>query len=53
VREALGDEFLILPDAMAPYEVKLDKPAKDSLTGKLGASFRISPGEGRILVTSE
>jgi hypothetical protein len=42
-----------LPGATAPYEVKLDKPANDSLTGRFGTSFRISPGEGRILVTSE
>lgn len=42
-----------LPGATAPYEVKLDKPAKDSLTGKLGTSFGVLPGEGRILVTSE
>ena len=42
-----------LPGAAAPYEVGLDKPAKDSLTGKFGTSFTVPPGEGRILVTGE
>jgi hypothetical protein len=41
------------PGNAAPYEVKLDKPAKDSMTGKFGTSFAVPPGEGRILVTSE
>jgi len=42
-----------LPGAEAHHEVKLDKPAKDSLTGKFGTSFVVPPGEGRILVMSE
>ena len=42
-----------LPGAAGPYEVKLGKPAKDSLTGTFGTSFHISPGEGRILLISE
>lgn len=42
-----------LPGAAAAYEVKLDKPTKDSLTGKFGASFDILPGEGRILVVNQ
>ena len=42
-----------LPGAAAPYEIKLDKPAKDSLTGKLGTSFTIPPGNGRILLMIE
>jgi hypothetical protein len=42
-----------LPGAAAPYEVKLNKPAKDSLTSEFGTSFTVPPGEGRILVTGE
>jgi len=42
-----------LPVAAAPYEVKLDKPAKDSLTGDTGTSFTIPPGDGRILILGE
>jgi hypothetical protein len=42
-----------LPGAAAAYEVKLDKPAKDSLTGKFGASFDVLPGEGRILIINK
>ena len=42
-----------LPGAAAPYEVKLDKPAKDSLTGDTGTSFTIPPGDGRILMFGE
>jgi len=42
-----------LPGAAAPYEIKLDKPAKDSLTGELDTSFTVPPGNGRILVTVE
>ena len=42
-----------LPGAAAAYEVKLDKPAKDSLTGKFGASFDVLPGEGRILIVNK
>ena len=39
-----------LPGAAAPYEIKLDKSAKDSLTGKIGTSFTVPPGSGCILV---
>jgi hypothetical protein len=42
-----------LPGAAGPYEVKLDKPAKDSLTGGSSASFTIPPGDGRILLTTD
>lgn len=42
-----------LPGARAPYEVKFDKPAKDTLTGKFGTTFAVPAGEGRILVTGE
>jgi hypothetical protein len=34
----------------SPYEVKLDKAAKDSLTGESGTSFTIPSGDGRILI---
>jgi hypothetical protein len=40
-----------LPGATGPYEVKLEKPAKDSLTGESATSFTIPPGDGRILLT--
>jgi len=39
-----------LPGAAGPYEVRLDEPAKDSLTGEEGTTFTIPPGDGRILV---
>jgi len=42
-----------LPGAAGPYEVKLDKPARDSLTGENGTSFKIPPGDGRILLTTD
>ncbi len=42
-----------LPGASGPYEVKLDKPARDSLTGESGTSFTIPPGDGRILLTTD
>lgn len=39
-----------LPGAEAPYQVTLERPARDSLTGERGTSFTIPPGDGRILV---
>ena len=39
-----------LPDATEPYEVSVDKPAKDSFTGEAGTTFTLPPGDGRILV---
>jgi hypothetical protein len=39
-----------LPGAAAPYEIKLDESAKDSLTGKIGTSFTVRPCSGCILV---
>ncbi len=42
--------FVNLPGAAEPYEVKLDKPTKDSLTGASAATFTIPPGDGRILM---
>jgi hypothetical protein len=42
-----------LPGAAEPCEIKLDKPAKDSLTGEATASFTIPPGDGRILISGE
>jgi hypothetical protein len=39
-----------LPGAALPYEIDLDRPARDSLTGESGTSFTLPPGDGRILV---
>ena len=39
-----------LPDATEPYQVTLDKPARDSFTGETGTKFTVPPGEGRVLV---
>ena len=39
-----------LPGAAEPYKIKVDMPAKDSLTGKIGTSFTVPPGSGCILV---
>ena len=39
-----------LPGAQSPYEVILDQPAKDTLTGQTGRRFLIPPGDGRILL---
>jgi lysophospholipase L1-like esterase len=39
-----------LPDATQPYEVKLDRSARDSFTGETGTRFVVPPGDGRILV---
>ncbi|MDI9431616.1 MAG: putative glycoside hydrolase [Planctomycetota bacterium] len=39
-----------LPGAAEPYEVKLDRPAVDSLTGRTGARFHLAPGDGAVLV---
>ena len=39
-----------LPDATEPYQVTLDKPARDSFTGETGTKFAVPPGEGRVLV---
>ncbi len=40
-----------LPGAPGPYEVKLDHPARDSLTGQAGTQFSVAPGDGAILVS--
>ncbi len=42
-----------LPGAIGPYEVKLDQPAKDSLTGRTATQFAVAPGDGAILVREE
>lgn len=42
-----------LPDAPEPYEIKLDKPARDSFTGETGTAFTVPPGDGCILVAKE
>jgi len=42
-----------LPGAAGAYEVKLDQPAKDSLTGRTATRFAIAPGDGAILVLEE
>ena len=39
-----------LPGAAGPHEVRLEKAARDSLTGESGMSFVIPPGDGRVLV---
>jgi hypothetical protein len=39
-----------LPGAPGPYEIHLDKPARDSLTGETGTTFTIPPADGRILL---
>jgi len=39
-----------LPDAKAPYNVKLSKAARDSFTGESGMAFAVPPGDGRVLV---
>ena len=38
-----------LPGAADSYELKLNQPARDVLTGETGTSFKIPPGDGRIL----
>lgn len=42
-----------LPGAIGPYEVKLDRPAKDSLTGRTATQFAVAPGDGAVLVREE
>ena len=42
-----------LPGASAPYEVRLERPAKDSLTGRTGTEFVVKPADGAILVAQE
>jgi len=39
-----------LPGAKGPYEVRLERPARDSFTGESGVQFTVAPGDGRILV---
>lgn len=39
-----------LPGAAEPYEVRLDHPARDTLTGETGTTFAIPPADGRILL---
>ena len=39
-----------LPGAKEPYEVKLERPARDSFTDESGVEFTVAPGDGRILV---
>lgn len=39
-----------LPGAASPYEIKLNRSSKDVLTGETGTSFKIPPGDGRILL---
>jgi hypothetical protein len=42
-----------LPGTTEPYEVEVERPARDSFTGDTGTTFTIPAGEGRILVYSE
>jgi len=39
-----------LPGAAEPYEIALDRPAVDSLTGRTGTRFHLAPGDGAVLV---
>ncbi len=42
-----------LPGAREPYEVTLDRPATDSLTGRRASRFTVAPGDGAILVRQD
>jgi hypothetical protein len=42
-----------LPGAAEPYNVTLDAPARDSLTGQSGTEFTIAPGDGAILLAEK
>jgi Hypothetical glycosyl hydrolase family 15 len=42
-----------LPGAAEPYNVTLDAPARDSLTGRSGTEFTIAPGDGAILLVEK
>jgi putative glycosyl hydrolase-like family 15 (GHL15) protein len=42
-----------LPGASAPYEVRLEAQAKDSLTGRTGTEFIVQPADGAILIAQE
>jgi len=39
-----------LPGASEPYEIALDRSARDSFTNRAGTRFAIAPGDGVILV---
>jgi hypothetical protein len=39
-----------LPGAKGPYEVEVERAARDSFTGETGTRFTIPVGEGRVLV---
>ncbi len=39
-----------LPGAAEPYEIALDRPAVDSLTGRTGARLHLAPGDGAIFL---
>ena len=39
-----------LPGAREPYEVRLERPARDSFAGESGVGFMVAPGDGRVLV---
>ncbi len=39
-----------LPGAAESYEVKLERPGLDSLTGRTGARFHLAPGDGAIFL---
>jgi len=40
-----------LPGAEETYTVKVQETARDSLTGEVGSSFNVPPGDGRILIS--
>jgi hypothetical protein len=39
-----------LPGAKEPYVLKLNEPAKDTLSGEIATEFTIPPGDGRVLM---
>jgi len=41
-----------LPGAPEPHVVRLDASARDTLSGDVGTTFALPPGDGRILLTS-
>jgi hypothetical protein len=42
-----------LPGAPGDHEITLDRPAKDTLTGRIAVYFTIAPGDGVILMEQE
>ncbi|UCC68573.1 MAG: hypothetical protein JSV79_01145 [Armatimonadota bacterium] len=42
-----------LPGAKEPYEIEVERPARDSFTGDTGTRFTVPPGDGCILLWEE